>query len=112
MGRLAPGFVDAIVQDAEPDKVRNAAVGLYYDLHHSSGLSERLRKLQVLNWNEKALFGLIRGGSRWQLKREGGRVRGIWLRKPKTVVTLDQEVTGRLLVLVHTSSLCHRLMLS
>lgn len=52
---------------------------------------------QVLNWNDKALFGLIRGQSRWQLKKHAKGGRGMWLSnrlRPKTVVTLDQEVTG------------------
>ena len=52
----------------------------------------------MLNWRDKALFGLIRGQSRWQLKKHARGGRGMWLSnrlRPKTLVTLDQEVTGR-----------------
>lgn len=79
---LAPGFIDAIVQDAEPGK--------------------------VLNWNDKALFGLVRGQSRWQLKKHAKGGRGMWLSnrlRPKTVVTLDQEVTGPLSFLIQDKKL-------
>lgn len=53
--------------------------------------------VQVFNWSDKALFGLIRGQSRWQLKKHSRGGRGMWLSnrlRPKTLVTLDQEVTG------------------
>lgn len=66
--KLAPGFIDGIFQDTEPSK--------------------------VLNWGDKALFGLVRGESRWQLKEQAGR--GKWLSKRKTLVILDQEITGPL----------------
>lgn len=65
--RLAPGFTDAIVQDAEPSK--------------------------VLSWGDKALFGLVKGESRWQLKEQA---RTGWLSRRRTLVVLDQEVTGPL----------------
>jgi len=65
--KLAPGFTDAIVQDAEPSK--------------------------ALSWGDKTLFGLVRGESRWQLKEQS---RTGWMAKRKTLVVLDQEVTGPL----------------
>ena len=49
---------------------------------------------QVLKWGDKALFGLIRGEMRWQLRREGGGARTLFIRKPKTIVSLGIETTG------------------
>ena len=49
---------------------------------------------QVLKWGDKALFGLIRGEMRWQLRGDGGGARTLWIRKPKTIVSLGIETTG------------------
>jgi len=48
--------------------------------------------LQALSWGDKTLFGLVRGESRWQLKEQS---RTGWMAKRKTLVVLDQEVTGQ-----------------
>ena len=49
---------------------------------------------QVLKWDDKALFGLIRSEMRWQLRRDGGGARTLWTRKPKTIVSLGIETSG------------------
>lgn len=100
-------------------KLRNNQTRICFSFPHwcekaTNVLSFTISIFQVFNWSDKALFGLIRGQSRWQLKKHARGGRGMWLSnrlRPKTLVTLDQEVTGYNFPFIHIGlrqSLLHR----
>ena len=50
--------------------------------------------VQTLEWDDRALFGLVHGGHKWRLTSTGKKRLFGLVGRPQTQVTLDHEVTG------------------
>ena len=55
-----------------------------------------MTRMQALEWQDKALFGLVSGGHSWRLQSKGKKLLG-FIGSTQTQVTLDHEIRGDLL---------------